>query len=172
MRQKRYYIPVAHRLLLLVFDDRAVRSLVSPSVAANPACPAVILCRSPELGCQVHTVRSCLMMPLLCVHGAGLEDVVWGLICVPRTRTKRSRSDTTPLRESLTSATDISDGAGLCPDEKLNEHEAVFEAYILHVLRPVNREGSYQGETNVFLPQVHIFIHYLKHILPLKIWRK
>ena len=22
-------------------------------------------------------------MTLLCVHGAGLEDVVWGLICVP-----------------------------------------------------------------------------------------
>ena len=34
------------------FDDRTIRSL-SPSVAANPA---EILCRSPELGCQVHTL--------------------------------------------------------------------------------------------------------------------
>ena len=44
--------------------------------------PAEILCRSPELGCQGHTVRPCLVT-LLCVHGAGLEDVVWGLVCMP-----------------------------------------------------------------------------------------
>ena len=42
---------------------------------------------------------------------------------------------------------------------------------MLDVLRPVNREGLYEGETKCIPTTSKILIHYLKHIPPLKIWR-
>ena len=69
------------KLISSVFDERAIRSLVRLLLQIQPS-DGEILYRSPELGCQVHTVRPCLVT-LFCVHGPGLEDVVWGLICVP-----------------------------------------------------------------------------------------
>ena len=68
--------------LFFFYVRQPCHQIFKSECCCKSSCLAEILCHSPELGCQVHTVRPCLMM-LLCVHGAGLEDVVWGLMCVP-----------------------------------------------------------------------------------------
>ena len=58
---------------------------------------------------------------------------------------------------------------GLGPTDVDRHHRPVHRE--THVLRPVNREGSYQGETKYISSASKILMQYLIHIPLLKIWR-